>query len=166
MGRRTKGLIGLVAVLLVAWLWHGPAGRGEAFARSLQRQADVMINAAELRQVHVHPRGQAVLEQRLCLPHHQLPLRDDLLVDGKQPEGLQRLEVAPGHVQRHLVAVCFQRFPALPQLLLAGADGAVGAAEVQQGLDQVQGRGGMVAEEGPAGAAQPGRGHTLRTVDQ
>jgi hypothetical protein len=34
-----KLLVGLVAVLAMGWLWHGPAGRGEAFARSLEAEA-------------------------------------------------------------------------------------------------------------------------------
>ncbi|MDB5694051.1 MAG: hypothetical protein JWO81_3114 [Alphaproteobacteria bacterium] len=34
-----KLLVGLVAVLLLGWVWHGPAGRGEAFAAALDAQA-------------------------------------------------------------------------------------------------------------------------------
>jgi hypothetical protein len=34
-----KLLIGLAAILLMGWVWHGPAGRGEAFAASLEAEA-------------------------------------------------------------------------------------------------------------------------------
>jgi hypothetical protein len=34
-----KLLAGLVAVLIMGWAWHGPAGRGEAFAASLDAAA-------------------------------------------------------------------------------------------------------------------------------
>ena len=43
-----KFLIGLVAALLAAWLWHGPLGNGAALADGLQRQAEASIGTAEL----------------------------------------------------------------------------------------------------------------------
>ena len=38
-----KLLAGLVAVLIMGWAWHGPAGRGEAFAAALDAQARAAI---------------------------------------------------------------------------------------------------------------------------
>ena len=38
-----KLLVGLVAVLVMGWAWHGPAGRGEAFAAALDAEARAAI---------------------------------------------------------------------------------------------------------------------------
>jgi hypothetical protein len=43
-----KLLIGLAAVLVMGWAWHGPAGRGEAFATALDTQARAAVDAAGL----------------------------------------------------------------------------------------------------------------------
>ena len=34
-----KLLIGLAAALLAGWIWHGPAGKGEAFVAALETEA-------------------------------------------------------------------------------------------------------------------------------
>ena len=39
-----KLLIGLAAVLLMGWAWHGPAGRGEAFVAALDVQARAAVD--------------------------------------------------------------------------------------------------------------------------
>lgn len=38
-----KLLVGLVAMLVMGWAWHGPAGRGEAFAASLDDAARAAV---------------------------------------------------------------------------------------------------------------------------
>jgi hypothetical protein len=38
-----KLLVGFVALLVMGWVWHGPAGRGEAFAQALEIQARAAI---------------------------------------------------------------------------------------------------------------------------
>ena len=38
-----KLLIGLAAMLLMGWAWHGPAGRGEAFAATLDARAREVV---------------------------------------------------------------------------------------------------------------------------
>jgi hypothetical protein len=38
-----KLLIGFAALLIMGWIWHGPAGRGEAFAEALETQARAAI---------------------------------------------------------------------------------------------------------------------------
>lgn len=43
MPNAAKILIGLLATLLMGWVWHGPAGRGEAFVASLETQARAEI---------------------------------------------------------------------------------------------------------------------------
>ena len=49
-----KLLIGFVAVLVMGWIWHGPAGRGEAFAESLDVQARASIAQIEIPNIQVH----------------------------------------------------------------------------------------------------------------
>ena len=39
MGRLLRLLIGLAAVLLMGWIWHGPAGQGEAYVAKLEAGA-------------------------------------------------------------------------------------------------------------------------------
>jgi hypothetical protein len=39
MPRLLRILIGLAAVLLMGWIWHGPAGRGEAYVDKLEAGA-------------------------------------------------------------------------------------------------------------------------------
>jgi hypothetical protein len=39
-----KLLVGMVAIMLLGWVWHGPAGRGEAFAAALDAQARAAID--------------------------------------------------------------------------------------------------------------------------
>jgi hypothetical protein len=43
-----KILIGLAGALLMAWVWHGPAGRGEMLIGALERQANSATADAEL----------------------------------------------------------------------------------------------------------------------
>jgi hypothetical protein len=38
-----KLLVGFLALLLMGWIWNGPAGRGEAFAAALDTQARAAI---------------------------------------------------------------------------------------------------------------------------
>jgi hypothetical protein len=38
-----KILVGLVATLLMGWIWHGPAGRGEAFVAGIEAAARAEI---------------------------------------------------------------------------------------------------------------------------
>lgn len=48
MSTSMRILIGLAAVLLMGWLWHGPAGRGEAFVGTLEAQARTAVEAGGL----------------------------------------------------------------------------------------------------------------------
>jgi hypothetical protein len=48
MTAKVKILIGLVAALLMGWLWHGPGGQGEALVGALERQANAAAASAEL----------------------------------------------------------------------------------------------------------------------
>jgi hypothetical protein len=48
MTRPVKFLIGLVAALLMGWLWHGPAGQGEAMIGALEQQARASVAQAQL----------------------------------------------------------------------------------------------------------------------
>ncbi|TFI59942.1 hypothetical protein E2493_01445 [Sphingomonas parva] len=43
-----KILIGLAAAMLMAWVWHGPGGQGEALVGHLERQAVAATADAEL----------------------------------------------------------------------------------------------------------------------
>jgi hypothetical protein len=53
MSRKLKILIGLVAVLLMGWIWHGPMGHGAAFVNALEAEAKDVVAYAELRGVSV-----------------------------------------------------------------------------------------------------------------
>jgi hypothetical protein len=46
--RPVKILIGLIAALLMGWLWHGPGGQGEALIASLESQAKEAAAQTEL----------------------------------------------------------------------------------------------------------------------
>lgn len=48
MTRPVKFLIGLAAALLMGWLWHGPAGQGEALVSALETQARQSMAQAQL----------------------------------------------------------------------------------------------------------------------
>ena len=48
MGKAVKIAIGLAAVLLMGWIYHGPAGRGAAFVDGLETQARAAIVQTEL----------------------------------------------------------------------------------------------------------------------
>jgi hypothetical protein len=48
MPRLVKLLIGLAAALLVGWIWHGPAGRGEALIAELENGARAAVARSEL----------------------------------------------------------------------------------------------------------------------
>jgi hypothetical protein len=43
MSRWPKLLIGLLATLVIAWLYHGPLGRGAAYVDLLQRRAEFVL---------------------------------------------------------------------------------------------------------------------------
>ncbi|HEX5184801.1 MAG TPA: hypothetical protein VFW19_16815 [Allosphingosinicella sp.] len=49
-----KLLIGFVAVLVMGWVWHGPGGRGEAFAETLESQARAAIAPIQIPNIQVH----------------------------------------------------------------------------------------------------------------
>ena len=46
MSGAVKVLIGLAAVLLLGWLWHGPLGNGAAQVERLERQAQAAVAQA------------------------------------------------------------------------------------------------------------------------
>ena len=48
MSRLTKFLIGLAAVLLFGWLYHGPLGNGERLISQLEAQARTAVAGAEV----------------------------------------------------------------------------------------------------------------------
>ena len=53
MGRAVKIAIGLIAVLLMGWIYLGPAGRGEAYIDGLETQAKAAVTQAELPGIQV-----------------------------------------------------------------------------------------------------------------
>jgi hypothetical protein len=53
MGRSVKVAIGLIAVLLMGWIYHGPAGRGAAFVDGLEAQARAAVAQTELPGIEV-----------------------------------------------------------------------------------------------------------------
>ena len=48
MSRTLKFIIGLVAVLLMGWLYHGPMGHGEALIGALEAQAQAAVAKTEV----------------------------------------------------------------------------------------------------------------------
>ena len=48
MPRILKATLGLIVALAVAWIWHGPLGRGEALVDRIERDARVAVAKAEL----------------------------------------------------------------------------------------------------------------------
>jgi hypothetical protein len=48
MARLLRFLIGLAAVLLMGWIWHGPAGRGATFVAAVETRASAVVAQAEL----------------------------------------------------------------------------------------------------------------------
>ena len=53
MSPAVKFLIGLVAVLLMGWIYHGPLGNGEALIGRLEAQARAAVVASEVPGVEV-----------------------------------------------------------------------------------------------------------------
>lgn len=53
MSRTLKFMIGLVAVLLMGWLYHGPMGHGEALIGALEAQAQAAVAKTEVPGVSV-----------------------------------------------------------------------------------------------------------------
>ena len=53
MGRAVKIAIGLVAVLVMGWIFIGPAGRGDVFVDGLETQARAAVTQAELPGIQV-----------------------------------------------------------------------------------------------------------------
>jgi hypothetical protein len=49
--RIAKLLIGVAAALLAGWVFHGPIGRGEAFASRLEARARAVVTEAELPEI-------------------------------------------------------------------------------------------------------------------
>lgn len=54
MSPAVKFLIGLAAVLLMGWIYHGPLGHGEAFVGGLEAQARQVVATSEVPGVEVH----------------------------------------------------------------------------------------------------------------
>ena len=48
MSRKVKFLIGLAAVMLLGWLYHGPLGNGERLVGQLEGQARAAVAGAEV----------------------------------------------------------------------------------------------------------------------
>jgi hypothetical protein len=48
MSPTVKSLIGLVAVLLMAWIYHGPLGNGAAFIDRIEAEARLVVAEAEV----------------------------------------------------------------------------------------------------------------------
>src|SRR4051794_20700710 len=48
-----KLLVGFVALLVMGWVWHGPAGRGEAFAQALEVQARAAVTPIGIQGIQV-----------------------------------------------------------------------------------------------------------------
>src|SRR4051812_31853349 len=78
MGRTVKLAIGLFAVLLMGWIYHGPLGRGQAFVDMLEVQARAAVAETNLTGIDVRM--------------HRDPLARVALLDGPadavQREGL------------------------------------------------------------------------------
>ena len=53
MSRSVKLLIGLLAVLLTGWAWHGPLGNGAGMVDGLEAQAKAAVAEAELAGIEV-----------------------------------------------------------------------------------------------------------------
>ena len=53
MSRRAKLLIGLLAVLLTGWAWHGPLGNGARLLDGLEAEARAAVAEAELAGIEV-----------------------------------------------------------------------------------------------------------------
>ena len=53
MSKSVKFLIGLVAILLMGWIWHGPAGNGERFIAALEAQARAAVAETEVPNIQV-----------------------------------------------------------------------------------------------------------------
>jgi len=53
MSPAVKILIGLAAVLVMGWVWHGPLGRGEAFVADLEAQARHEIAPIEIPNIQI-----------------------------------------------------------------------------------------------------------------
>jgi hypothetical protein len=53
MSRNVKLLIGLLAVLLTGWAWHGPLGNGALLVDGLEAQAKAAVAEAELAGIEV-----------------------------------------------------------------------------------------------------------------
>lgn len=60
-----KILIGLVAALLIGWIWHGPLGHGERLVDALEARAREKVAATELPGIQValsrHPLARVAL---------------------------------------------------------------------------------------------------------
>ena len=53
MSAGVKFLIGLLAALLMGWLWHGPMGNGARLINSIESQAQASIEGTELQGISV-----------------------------------------------------------------------------------------------------------------
>lgn len=53
MSPAVKFLIGLVAVVLMGWIYHGPVGNGEALVNRLEGQARAAVAASEVPGIEV-----------------------------------------------------------------------------------------------------------------
>ncbi len=53
MSAGVKFLIGLIAVLLMGWIWHGPMGNGARLIDSIEARAQAAVAGAELAGISV-----------------------------------------------------------------------------------------------------------------
>ncbi|MDT9600949.1 hypothetical protein [Sphingosinicella rhizophila] len=54
MSPMVKILIGLIAALLIGWIWHGPLGHGAALIDRMEGQARTAVAATEVPGIEVH----------------------------------------------------------------------------------------------------------------
>lgn len=87
MSRSTILIFGILAVLGLTWLWHGPLGAGDRFAAQIEAEARAQLDVDEMTQV------QARLERD--------PLVRRLVLSGpaddfQRAEIKRRMEAKPG----------------------------------------------------------------------
>jgi len=54
VNRASTLLLGILAVIGVTWLWHGPLGAGERLAGGVDRRARTMLDQYEMVHVRAH----------------------------------------------------------------------------------------------------------------
>lgn len=66
MNRMTILVLGILAVIGAAWLWHGPLGAGDRLARQIETDARAQLDRDEMTQVQARVERQP-LSRRLIL---------------------------------------------------------------------------------------------------